>query len=266
MSEASGTGVFAAIGGMVRGLVGDLAGAFRLLTRLPIPGSGSGAAPPARCFWAFPPVGAVVGLGGAIIYALALRLRLDPSLAAILAIVALVLLTGGFHEDGLADTADGFGGGRSRERRLEIMRDSRIGSYGALALILSLALRIGALTEIHEPRFVALALILAGTLARGGILIAAATLVPARNDGMAAGAGRPPRIAVLAGLILALGLDFVLLPWAAALIALAAAILASLVMILLMRARIGGYSGDTFGALEQVAECAVLVALAAYLG
>ena len=71
-----------------------------------------------------------------------------PALTAGWALAALVLLTGGFHEDGLADTADGFGGGRTRERKLEIMRDSRIGSYGALALVLSVGIRAAALATM----------------------------------------------------------------------------------------------------------------------
>ena len=88
--------------------------------------------------WTFPVVGAGVGALGALVYWLADRLGLDPILSAILAVAATLLLTGCLHEDGLADTADGFGASVSRERKLDIMRDSEIGTYGASALILSL--------------------------------------------------------------------------------------------------------------------------------
>ena len=113
------------------------------------------AAPPAagalaRAAWAFPIAGLVVGLIGAIVYALAHRIGLPSWTAAALAVAATLLATGCLHEDGLADTADGFGGGKTREQKLEIMRDSRIGTYGVCALALSLLLRVGALASFSR--------------------------------------------------------------------------------------------------------------------
>jgi adenosylcobinamide-GDP ribazoletransferase len=123
-------------------LLADLLAAFALLTRLPVPIRG--AAPFGHGVWAFPIVGAVVGTLSAGVYALCYRAGMPPLLSSVWAVTASVLLTGGLQEDGLADTADGFGGGATRARKLEIMRDSRIGSYGALGLMLSLIVRIAA--------------------------------------------------------------------------------------------------------------------------
>ncbi len=250
------------------GLGRDLLAAFALLTRLPLPAFPRGAEaapgepPLARCFWAFPLVGVVVGLIGAGLYRLALALALPVPLAAILAVAAGILATGAFHEDGLADSADGLGA-RTRERRLEIMRDSRIGSFGAIALILSLGLRVTALAEIATPGAVTAALIVAGALGRGSILGLVGLLAPARRDGMAASIGRPPAKAMTAGLLLALLVPLALLPPVSAAATLLAATFGGAVMAILAQRRIGGYTGDTLGALEQVVECAVLLVLVA---
>ena len=114
----------------------ELVSAFGLLTRLPVadltpPGD---YADPARAVWAYPLAGLAVGLIGGLVYWLAAALAIPPMIAGVLALGAMVLATGGLHEDGLADTADGLGGGRDKARKLEIMRDSRIGSYGVIAL------------------------------------------------------------------------------------------------------------------------------------
>ncbi|MFT7596440.1 MAG: adenosylcobinamide-GDP ribazoletransferase, partial [Paracoccaceae bacterium] len=127
--------------------VSDVAVAFVLLTRLPLPTLPDHAfARQAHAAWAFPLVGLVVALlAGGMGWA-ALRLGLPASIAAGLVLGAQIMLTGAMHEDGLADTADGLWGGFNADRRLEIMKDSAIGTYGVLALILSLGLRWAALT------------------------------------------------------------------------------------------------------------------------
>ncbi|WP_338320010.1 adenosylcobinamide-GDP ribazoletransferase, partial [Bradyrhizobium ottawaense] len=99
---------------------------------------------------------------------------------------------GALHEDGLADTADGLGGGRTRERKLEIMRDSRIGTYGVCALILSFGLRWSALAAIADPLLVAFALCAAHAAARAGVPAFMSLVPPARPDGLSASAGSPP--------------------------------------------------------------------------
>src|SRR4051794_28358542 len=120
------------------------------LTRMPLPMPGTilhGHV--SRALWAAPVVGGVVGAVGAAVYGLMHILRVPELPAAALAVVASVAATGALHEDGLADVADGFGGGATRERKLEIMRDSRIGTYGVCALMISFMLRIGALASLR---------------------------------------------------------------------------------------------------------------------
>jgi adenosylcobinamide-GDP ribazoletransferase len=180
-----------------------------------------------------------------------------------------VVATGALHEDGLADVADGFGGGATRERRLEIMRDSRIGAYGGAALVLALALRIGALATLLDRLGppAATALVLAASLSRVAALLPMALLPPARADGLSAGVGRPGRasLAVASGTGLALaGLAVPLgLPWHGVALMVALAGLAALALTRLARGKIGGQTGDVIGACQQAAEIAALVGLVA---
>src|SRR5579859_4183958 len=138
----------------------------------------------ARASWALPLAGFLVALAGAAVYAIAHRFGLAPEPAAVLALVATILVTGAMHEDGLADTADGLGGGRTREQKLEIMRDSRIGTYGACALVLSILLRWSALQAIAEPSGVTAALLVAHVAARAALPVFMWLVPPARPDGL----------------------------------------------------------------------------------
>ena len=149
-------------------IVADIRIAVSLSTILPVgPAMPVNDGEVARASWALPVAGLVVGLVGAAVYAIAHRTGLPAEAAAVLALAATMLVTGALHEDGLADTLDGLGGGRSREQKLEIMRDSRIGTYGACALIVSITLRWTALATIAEPAAVAAALLVAHAAARG---------------------------------------------------------------------------------------------------
>lgn len=236
--------------------------ALMLLTRLPagqlrapVPSLGQSA-------WAFPLTGLAVGGLGALTLLAAHALHLPPGIAAGLALLVGVLATGGLHEDGLADLADGFGGGRTRERKLEIMRDSRIGSYGTLALILSLGLRWQALASLPLP--MAAMAVLAVAMASRAILPAVMVMLPAaRSDGLgksaSGGGGQGASVATLIGLsalLLCLG------PWAAFLVSLAMALMA-LAMARLALRQIGGQTGDVLGAIQQCAELAALISLTA---
>ncbi len=234
-----------------------------LLTRLPV--GRWGGSDLARTVWAFPVVGLVVGLFGGFVYWAMSRFGVPPLLAASWAFVAILLVTGAFHEDGLADTADGFGGGRTRERKLEIMRDSRIGTYGAVALGLSLLVRVSALAALGRPGLVLAALIAAAMAGRGGMIVPLLVLTPVRPDGIAAGLGNIPRWSAVTGLAL-VGLALrVLSPIQAALAVAVAALAASLAVTALARRQIGGHSGDVLGASEVIAECVTLTVLAATL-
>ncbi len=239
----------------------DLVAAFRLLTRLPLP-SGGGSSSTGDSVWAWPVVGLAVGAIGALAYWLVWRGGLSPWLSGLLAVLAMVAVTGGFHEDGLADTADGIGGGATHERRLLIMKDSRIGSFGALALIASLALRAGALAQIAEPRLVLPALIVAAVLGRSampGVLLLSS---PARAEGLAAALGAPNRRRVYVGWAIALVLCLLLLHPHPMLVAIFVSLLVTAATAWLGSRSLGGYTGDTLGATEQLVECAVLLVLA----
>ena len=228
-------------------------------TRLPLPRTPTGSGDIAKAAWAFPLAGIVVGLIGAAVYGIAHRLGLPPWPAAALCVAATLLATGCLHEDGLADTADGFGGGGTRERKLEIMRDSRIGTYGVCALVLSLALRIGALASLPNVHLVVWALIAAHAAGRATMPALMLLLPPARSDGLSFGAGRPSATGVVAAallgfLVLAIclhpGRGIVALVWLGIVMALTA---------WLANNQIGGQTGDVCGALEQASEIAVLL-------
>src|SRR5258708_18397454 len=159
--------------------INDLKIGFIFLTRLPF----THQTPIAKgelsqALWTAPVVGAAVGLLGAGVYGLAQLLHLPPLPAAALAVAATLAVTGGLHEDGLADVADGFGGGATRERKLEIMHDSRIGAFGVCALILSFILRVSALTNLGDPGLVTAVLVAAHAAGRAPIA-AFMRLIPA---------------------------------------------------------------------------------------
>lgn len=211
--------------------------------------------------------GALIGALGALTLALGLLLKLPPDIASAFALTVLVASTGAFHEDGLADVADGFGGGDSRERKLAIMKDSRIGAFGATALILSFLLRwttIAWLARTSEPG-ACLALVGAGAVSRVAGLTPLLLLEPARTDGAAASAGKPSARAFLLAAVTAIA--FGLAPaWTRVgpvrpLIGLALAALSAWGVARLSRRQIGGYTGDVAGAAQQAAEIVFLSAL-----
>ncbi|AWJ84383.1 adenosylcobinamide-GDP ribazoletransferase [Azospirillum sp. TSH58] len=243
--------------------IADLALAVVFLTRLPLRLSGPLAEDAhARAMGWFPLVGAGVGLVGGAVHGLAALAHLPPLPAALLALGAMVWLTGALHEDGAADVADGFGGGRDKARKLEIMRDSRVGSYGVLAIVFSVAVRGSALAALAEPRLVIPALLASGALSRGGMAAVARFMDPARADGLAARQGRPSPGTVALSLVLALAVAVAALKGLAP-AAILAAILAVVAVAWQARRQIGGHTGDVFGAAQQVAEAAVLLTLAA---
>jgi len=245
----------------------ELVAALTLLTRLPVGWLRRPWSDPslASAVWAFPVVGLLLGTLGGVAYWAVHRFGLPPLLAAVWTLGVLLVLTGAFHEDGLADVADGFGGGRTAERKLEIMRDSRIGTYGALALVWSCLVRVAAIASLGRPGLVMFALIVAASIARGGMIILLATLKPARTDGIAASLGTLPGGRVALGLGIALVTPFFLLPVGTATVVVLCGLLTCLAISWLARQQIGGHTGDVLGAAEVVVECVVLTALAALL-
>ena len=237
----------------------DVAEALMLLTRLPVPRAAAGPRGAASA-WAWPLVGGLVGLLAAALGALALWGGLSPGFAAALALAAQALLTAGLHEDGLADCADGFWGGRTRERRLEIMRDSRLGSYGALALMLVTLLRWSAVSGLMAAGWVWGPLLAVGALGRWPMAAILAALPSARPGGLAASTGRPgPRTLILGGLV-ALALAALGVGWSGLGAALGV-LVTTAAWGRVARAKIGGQTGDVCGAAQQLAEVAALAVL-----
>jgi adenosylcobinamide-GDP ribazoletransferase len=206
----------------------------------------------------FPLVGVLVGLAAGLVYAAAVFLNLPPVIAAILAVAAQILVTGALHEDGLADVCDGFGGGRTRGEKLAIMRDSRLGTYGALGLMLGLALRIGAIAHLTDPTIVAQALVAAAALSRAAMPVALRLLPQARADGLAASAGQPERGRVLLGVGLGLAVSVACLEPLTAGAAIAASMVLAWLFLHLSRRQIGGITGDVLGGLQQCVEVSSL--------
>ena len=241
-----------------RAVAADLAAGFGLLTRLPSGWMVPRGMPyrPGRACWTYPLAGLLVGGAMALARSVTVHLGLPPLLGAAWAVGVGVLLTGGLHEDGLADTADGIGGG-SVQRRLEIMRDSRIGSYGALALILALGIRILAIGSLPD-RHVAAALLASGALSRAAMLPMLGLLPPARLDGLGHSLGRPPPATLYLGLLLAAGSAVLLLPTLRALLAVLCALTVSAAATLLARRRLGGQTGDLLGACCVATDCVLL--------
>ncbi|MEQ6204132.1 adenosylcobinamide-GDP ribazoletransferase [Sulfitobacter sp. HNIBRBA2951] len=235
-----------------------------LLTRLPLPRLPDAAfAQGARAVWAYPVVGAGVGALGAATGMVALAVGLPVLAASVLALAAMILITGAMHEDGLADVCDGFWGGFTPERRLEIMRDSQIGTYGVLGLIVVFALRLSAVTALLATQ--PAALIAAAALSRGMMPAVMAGLDAARRDGLAQSVGRPSL--ALAVIALAIGdVVAIICLGTPALVGIGMAAAVVLGLALLAKAKIGGQSGDVLGAAQQLSEAAVLLSAAAMLG
>jgi adenosylcobinamide-GDP ribazoletransferase len=239
----------------------ELTAAAIFLTRLPVRFDGDMPADlHARALGWYPVIGALIGLFGAAVYAAASAAGLTASAAALLTLGVQIALTGALHEDGLADVADGFGGGRDKMAKLAIMRDSRLGSYGVLALIFSVGLRWSALVALADPPAVAGALISAGALSRAVVPAVYGWLNPARTDGLAAGLGGPPGLRVVMAAALGTCIAGLVLT-TAALPVMAVAILAGLAVGGLALRQIGGHTGDVLGACQQVVEVAVLLTL-----
>lgn len=258
-------------------LAADLLACLRFYSRLPVPVLAFEPAPYAMLDFArgirvLPLAGAIIGAIGGAVLAGADALGLPPLPAAGLALAALLLTTGAFHEDGLADSADGLGGGMSVARKLEIMKDSRIGTFGGAALFMSLFLRgslLAALIGAYGAPRTALLMIGANAASRVAALTPHYLLPPARTDGAAWAAARPlPSTLVIAGTLAALiGLAPALagVPAAKLALGLVAMLAGAGVMTEIARRQIGGQTGDIAGASQQIAEILFLAVLASRL-
>jgi adenosylcobinamide-GDP ribazoletransferase len=254
-------------------VVEDLRSALVFLTRLPprLVGADPTKRPDfRRGARVFPLAGALIGAFGAVALGVAVLLHLPPFLFAATAVAATVLVTGGLHEDGLADTADSFGGATT-ERKLAIMDDSRVGAYGSLALIFSVLLRVGALTaigELHGPLAAGLALIAAEAASRGALVRLWHDLPAARMSGLSHETGPPDQNAMVVALALAAVIVVVAavpaVGWRPTLLGSVLAAIATYVFTRLTARAIGGRTGDSLGACQQIAAVAFLIGAAAY--
>lgn len=249
------------------------------MTRVPLPWRGHIGTPRlARAQWSLPVIGALIGgFSGLIVWGGA-SIGLPALAAAFIAVGATALLTGALHEDGLADCADAFGGGQNKDQKLEILRDSRIGTYGGVALVCALGLRATLFAALAASGWwVVPCLAAAAAVSRGLIPAAMRISRPVRRDGLGTMAGIPSTfVAATAGLLalaaaLAVGwpMSGLLIglaggPWAG-LVALAAATTFAAAVHVLAWRQIGGYTGDVLGASQQVSELAFLAALVAML-
>jgi adenosylcobinamide-GDP ribazoletransferase len=251
--------------GHARDWIDDISLAVGLLTRLPMPHPVS-ATPEsmARAQRAFPLVGAMIGLVIGVVDRCLLALGVPSLAAAALVLGASAALTGALHEDGLADVGDGFGGGRDRAAKLSIMRDSRLGTYGMIVLLVGFFVKASALASLPLASIIP-ALIAAHALGRAVIPVLAANMPFARDDGLGKSAGRPDIASAITAVVIGVVVALSCLTGTQAVLALLVAIAGAAAIAVLAWRQIGGVTGDVFGAAEQVVEAAVLVTLAARL-
>jgi adenosylcobinamide-GDP ribazoletransferase len=254
-----------------RNYIDDVARAISFLSRIPVASSyfegydGN----LGRVSRTFPLAGALIAMPATAVLGLLLAFRADPLIAAFLSLGALTLTTGALHEDGLSDTADGLGGGKDRERALQIMKDSRIGTYGAVALFFSFAIRAAALAAIARdlPALsAALTIPAVAALSRGALVWHWSSLPAAKSDGVAAAAGQPGSAEMRTALVTAAAV-FALLLWPDwhLIPLISSAIVAALCAYLFtgyVRRKLSGHTGDTIGATQQICEVAAFCTLA----
>ncbi|MCG7491948.1 adenosylcobinamide-GDP ribazoletransferase [Thalassobius sp. Cn5-15] len=237
----------------------DIGVSLALLSRIPIPLDRTWFKRGARAAWAYPLTGVLIGCIASVAATIAVITGIDSQLTALLILSLSVLITGAMHEDGLADCADGFWGGWTRERRLEIMKDSQIGTYGVLALILCFGLRWWGLTQLLDAGAI-WALVAIATLSRAAMSAVMAALPHARDTGLSHSQGRPD--ALTAGIAAAIAIAVASLTLGANIwIALPATLLAASTAALIARAKIGGQTGDVLGATQQSSEVFMFIAL-----
>ncbi|RFC68139.1 MULTISPECIES: adenosylcobinamide-GDP ribazoletransferase [Mesorhizobium] len=247
-----------------RSIMSDLAIALVFFTRLPLPHFEIPGRKLADALWAAPIVGMMVALAGGVAYTLGHAMGINEGVAAAITLAVTMFATGCLHEDGLADTADAFGGGRTIARKLEIMRDSRIGTYGAAALVMSVLLRWTSLASLPGGASAVCALLAAHAASRGVLAVLIQRTPAAREDGLGASVGTVSDPVALAALglgalpLLLLGIGQGIL------MGMLVACIAYWLRGLFIR-QVGGITGDTLGAAQQVIEIAVLVAAGAIL-
>lgn len=242
----------------------DIPLALVLLTRLPLPRLPEPVFKrQAQAAWAFPIAGLAVGAIACLVGWLAMVFHLPPFVTAALLVATLIMTTGAMHEDGLADTFDGLWGGFTAERRLEIMKDSQIGTYGVLALVFSQLARVSAVATILATGSI-WAILAACMFSRALMPVLMASLPNARKSGLSHSVGTPGAISVSMSLGLAAPIA-VFLCGGAAITAIFSAASVAAILALTARKKIGGQTGDILGASQQLSEIAFLLAISAQI-
>lgn len=243
--------------------------AVQFLTRIPIP---SAVKFTQARFHAgvryYPMVGLLVGALASGIFICA-HMVFPAMIAVLLSTAAGLLITGAFHEDGLADTFDGIGGGTDRQRTLDIMKDSRIGTYGASALLLSLMIKVAALSLLPSATLTAAALLAGHCLSRLSSVVVIASSRYARDHGtgkpVAAAISKTSLIAAIATGAASCGLAALWWPPAALCFGASTLLVGHVAIRLLFERKLSGYTGDTLGAVQQVSEVCFYLGLAAWV-
>ena len=240
-----------------------IAGAF--LSRLPFRPRGNIQAADLSCAArAFPLVGLLIGgLSGGALW-VAGQAGLQPLACAFVGLFVSAWITGALHEDGLADLADGLGGS-TRDRRLAIMRDSHVGSFGVLTLILTVGIKAAILAPLSEEGLGWSAIVVAAALSRSVMAPCMMLIPPARTDGLGYGAGRPDTGGTAQALILGAAISIALFGWISSIAILMGALLAMALIAWLARSQLGGYTGDVLGAVQHTAEVFILFVIGAML-
>lgn len=256
--------------GIYRDWTDDLKVSLLFLTRIPWPGRSAISGEPellplAPATRFFPVIGMITGAIGALVLMAADWVQLPALATALLALASIAIATGGLHEDGLADTADGIGGGADRLARLEIMSDSRIGAYGVLALIFTVFLKAAGLAALGAADG-ALALFAAAAVSRGILPLFMRTMPYAKESGLAAAAGKPEFNPVAVSLLITAAILFLSFGfWISVGVVLAIAIVTGVIAWWVMQ-RLGGQTGDVLGAIQQISELVVILFIAAVSG
>lgn len=232
--------------------------ALSLLTRIPINIDHNNVDERSRkASWAYPLVGALVGAIAALTANILNFFGLPVTICTIMALLTMVALTGGIHEDGLSDSADGLGGGTDKDSILKIMKDSRIGSFGTIALVLIILGRYGSMNELMKIDQLFWPLVAAGAVSRVPMVGAMVYLKPARNDGLSVSVGAPPKFSFIIALIIGI-LSCVLVVGILSILVLLGVGIITIIIFYIANEKISGQTGDVLGASQQFAELIAL--------
>ena len=243
----------------------DILIALSLLTRIPVNLDHQDVDERAKqATWAYPLVGALIGAFAAFIANIANFFGLPFSICAILSLITMAIITGGMHEDGLSDAADGLWGGKNKDSILTIMKDSRIGSFGAIALILVIIGRYASINDLIKIEALFWPLVAAGAVSRVPMVGAMVFMQHARSDGLSVSVGKPPQFSLIVAAVIGTLACLVSVGILGLLVVLCACLGAFPIFFMAYK-KIGGQTGDILGASQQAAELMALASLAGIL-